>query len=95
MSDDFRKEINGSKGRYVLTRSGLEAELTFSVLSERTVIADHTDVPEGLRGTGAGAALVAHLVTDALENGFKIVPLCPFVNAERRKHPDWSDAFQV
>ncbi len=55
MSDDFHKEINGSKGRYVLTRNGLEAELTFSVLSERTVIADHTDVPEGLRGTGAGA----------------------------------------
>ena len=95
MSDDIRKEVDGSKGRYVLTRDGHEAELTFSVLSPQTVIADHTDVPDALRGTGAGAALAARLVADALESDFKIVPLCPFVNAQRRKHPDWADAFQV
>lgn len=91
----IRKEIDGSKGRYVLERDGSEAEITFSILSPETVIADHTGVPESMRGTGAGKALVAHMVEDARANGFKIVPLCPFVNAERRKHPDWADVFQV
>ena len=95
MSDDITKELDGTKGRYVLTRDGAEAEITFSVLSPQTIIADHTGVPDVMRGTGAGEALVAHMVEDARANGFKIVPLCPFVNAQRRKHPDWADAFQV
>lgn len=95
MSEAITKELDGTKGRYVLTRDGAEAESTFSVLSPQTIIADHTDVPEVLRGTGAGEALVAYMVEDAKANGFKIVPLCPFVNAQRRKHPDWADAFQV
>ncbi|MEM8958441.1 MAG: GNAT family N-acetyltransferase [Pseudomonadota bacterium] len=95
MSDEFTKELDGSKGRYVLARDGAEAEITFSVLSPQTIIADHTGVPDVMRGTGAGEALVAHMVEDARANGFKIVPLCPFVNAQRRKHPDWADAFQV
>jgi predicted GNAT family acetyltransferase len=24
----------------------------------------------------------------------KIFVLCPFVNAERKKHPEWADVFQ-
>jgi predicted GNAT family acetyltransferase len=95
LSNDIRKEVIGHKGRYVLTRDGSEAVTTLSVLSPQVVIADHTEVAEALRGTGAGAALVAHMVADARANGFRIVPLCPFMNAERRKHPDWADAFQV
>lgn len=92
---EIAKEVAGSKGRYVLTRDGAEAEITFSVLSPKTVIADHTGVPDALRGTGAGRELVEYMVADARKEGFKIVPLCPFVNAERRKHPDWADAFQT
>lgn len=95
MSDAIRKAVDGSKGRYVLTRDGAEAETTFSVLSESRVIADHTDVPDVMRGTGAGAALVAYMVEDARANSFRIIPLCPFVNAQRRKHPEWADAFDV
>ncbi len=91
----IEKVVDGSKGRFVLRRDGAEAEMTFSVLSPSTIIVDHTGVPDALRGTGAGRALVENLVRDARENGYKIVPLCPFVNAERRKHPDWADVFQV
>ena len=89
------REVDGAKGRYVLVIDGHEADLTYSRLSAQTVIADHTGVPEALRGTGAGLKLVTRLVADARAEGFKIVPLCPFVNAQRRKHPDWADAFNV
>lgn len=96
MSDPaITKDVGGSKGRYVLRQDGEEAELTFSILSPSLIIADHTGVPEALRGQGAGHALVEHLVQDARASGFRIVPLCPFVNAERRKHPEWSDVFQA
>ena len=95
MADEIRKEVNGSKGRYVLTQDGAEAELTFSVASPTLVIADHTGVPDALRGSGAGARLVERLVADAHTQGFKIVPLCPFVNRQRANNPDWADAFSV
>ncbi len=94
-TDGIRKEVNGSKGRYVLTRDGAEAELTFSIASPTLVIADHTAVPDTLRGTGTGARLVEHLVADARAQGFKIVPLCPFVNRQRAKNPEWADSFSV
>ncbi|WP_375228353.1 GNAT family N-acetyltransferase [Roseobacter sp. S98] len=96
MSDfSIRREQDGTKGRYVLVSDGHEADLTYSVLSAQTVIADHTGVPDALRGTGAGVALVSRLVEDARSEGFRIVPLCPFVNAQRRRHPEWADAFNV
>ena len=34
------------------------------------------------------------LVEDARKEGVKIYVLCPFVNAERKKPPDWADVFQ-
>ncbi len=89
------REETASKGRYVLVHDGHEAELTYSILSPQMRIADHTGVPDALRGTGAGVALVTRLVADARAEGWKIVPLCPFVNAQRRRHPDWADAFSV
>lgn len=96
MSDlEIARESDGKKGRYVLVMDGHEADLTYSILSAQTVIADHTGVPDALRGTGAGLALVTRLVKDARAEGFKIVPLCPFVNAQRAKHPEWADAFNV
>ena len=92
---DITREVEGSRGRYVIRQEGAEAELTYSVTSPTLVIADHTGVPDSMRGTGAGQALVERLGADARAEGFKIVPLCPFVNAQRRRHPDWSDVFQV
>lgn len=95
LTEEITREDDGSKGRYVLRQDGHEAEVTFSIASPQTIIADHTGVPDALRGTGAGHRLVAFMVEDARAKGFKIVPLCPFVNAERRKNPDWADAFNV
>lgn len=97
MSTDLEitREVSGSKGRYLIQRDGEEAELTFSIADPSLVIADHTGVPDSFRGTGAGRALVERLVADARAEGFKIVPLCPFVNAQRARHPEWADVFQV
>jgi predicted GNAT family acetyltransferase len=89
------REVHGSKGRYTIREGGEEAELTYSITSPTLVIADHTGVPDSFRGTGAGLALVTRLVADARVEGFKIMPLCPFVNAQRKRHPEWADAFSV
>lgn len=93
------REVSGHKGRYVIRAAkkfgGDEAELIYSITTPELVIADHTFVPDSFRGTGAGLAMVMRLVSDARAEGFKIMPLCPFVNAQRKKHPEWADAFSV
>ena len=92
---ELNREVTETKGRYVRTHDGQEADLTYSIASSQTIIADHTGVPDALRGTGAGLALVERLVSDARAEGVMIVPLCPFVNAQRRKHPEWADVFRA
>jgi predicted GNAT family acetyltransferase len=90
------REEGPTKGRYVARVDGIdeEAELTYSRSSPTLIIADHTGVPDAFRGKGVAKALVQRLVDDARAQGVKIIPLCPYVNAERRKHPEWSDIFQ-
>lgn len=99
MSAEFgiEKQVDGAKGAYVGTApdGARVGELTFSVASPTLVIADHTGVDDSMRGTGLARALVERLVADAKAEGFKIVPLCPFVNAQRQKHPEWAEVFQL
>lgn len=90
---EITREHGTTKGRYVIRRDGEEAELTYSITTPTLIIADHTGVPDSFRGTGAGLAMVTRLVEDARKEGVKIVPLCPFVNATRKKHPEWADVF--
>lgn len=92
---EVSREHGSSKGRYVIRKNGEEAELTYSITSPALVIADHTGVPDSFRGTGAGLAMLTQFVEDARAEGFKIMPLCPFVNATRKKHPEWADVFAV
>ena len=85
------KETGPTKGRYVLHEGGEEAELTWSVVSPTKIIADHTGVPDAYSGRGIAGQLARALVREARAAGVKIVPLCPYVAAWFRKHPDEAD----
>ena len=93
---DITREDSASRGRYIARLDGIdaEAELTYSRASPTLIIADHTGVPDAFRGKGVGRALVTRLVEDARAEGFKVFALCPYVKAERQKHPEWADVFQ-
>ena len=90
-----RREVTGTKGRYVIHLPEGESELTYSIAWPTLVIADHTAVAPGREGRGIGRHLLDALLADARAEGFRIVPLCPYVNAQRRKHPEWADLFAV
>jgi uncharacterized protein len=86
-----------TKARYVATADGVEGEgeLTLSKVSTTLVIADHTAVPDTMRGLGIAGALVNRLITDARAAGQRIVPFCPFVRAQAQRHKaDWADVIQ-
>ncbi len=91
------KEQGSHGGRYVAKVAGVagEAELTFTQRSPGVVSADHTGAPDNLRGTGAARALVDFMIADARREGFKIVPICPYVRAQYAKNPDWRDVMTV
>ncbi|MBU3920380.1 MAG: N-acetyltransferase, partial [Alphaproteobacteria bacterium] len=78
-------------GRYLTTLDGHTAEMTYSKAGATRLIIDHTGVPDALRGTGAGQALVKRAVEDARAAGTKIIPLCPFAKAQIGKHVEWQD----
>jgi predicted GNAT family acetyltransferase len=92
---EIREDAGPQRGRYVLTLDGQTAELTYTVASPGLRIADHAGAPVSMRGKGVGHALVRRMVEDARAQRFRIVPRCPFVEAERQKNPDWSDAFET
>jgi predicted GNAT family acetyltransferase len=81
-----------ARGEYRATVSDSDAvgRLTWVARGEAR-IADHTIVPPEIGGRGVAAALVDALVADARDEGFKIVPACSYVEAQFRRHPEWSD----
>lgn len=91
-----RVEQDG-KGRYVGRIEGIEgeAEITFTRRGPKLISADHTGAPASMKETGAALALVNYMIADARANDFKIIPICPFVKAQYRKHPDWVDVMTV
>ncbi len=65
-------------------------EMTYIWGDERMII-DHTFVLGNHRGKGVAEQLVKSAVDYARENGFKIVPVCPYVVSEFKRHLDYAD----
>ncbi|WOI53486.1 GNAT family N-acetyltransferase [Parvularcula sp. LCG005] len=97
MTIHIAKEETGSKGRLIAHVEGRDdvGDMTYSRMSPKVVIVDHTGVPDSLRGLGVGVALAERMVAWAREDDFKIVPLCPFFKAQLARHDDWKDVIQA
>jgi predicted GNAT family acetyltransferase len=82
-------------GRYVARIKGIDAEgeITFTRRGEGVISADHTGVPEAMGGRGVARRLLDFMLDDARTNGFRIVPICPYVQAQYAKHPEWAQLF--
>lgn len=92
-----RHEIDARHGRYVARVAGREgeAEIRFTHRGPGVISADHTEAPESLRGTGAAAALVGHMIDDARKTGLRIRPDCPYVLKLYARHPEWQDVMTL
>lgn len=53
------------------------------------IIFTHTEVPPALEGQGIGAKLAKYVLDYAVEQGYKIQPLCPFISAYVRRHEEY------
>jgi predicted GNAT family acetyltransferase len=55
------------------------AYLSYRELAGRILDLHHTYVPEPLRGRGIASRLTAQALEYAQDNGYRVVPSCPFV----------------
>jgi len=88
----IEREDDGIEGRYVARLApDAEGELTYRRRAPNTLVVDHTFTPPEFRGRNIAASLVERLIADARAEGSRIVPLCPYVAVQFRRHPEWAD----
>ena len=72
--------VDGERaGRLEYRRGGANVALT------------HTEVDRSFEGQGLAAKLVAAALDDLRARGLKVVPVCPYVTAYLRRHPEQRD----
>jgi predicted GNAT family acetyltransferase len=55
------------------------------------LVLHHTEVPAALEGRGLASALVAAALAWARQEGLRVRPVCSYVAAYMRRHPDTLD----
>ena len=82
---------NPDERRYELLLDGtLVGELVYRHTNGGLVLL-HTEVSASVEGRGLGSVLVARTLDDVRTRGLHIVPVCPFVQAYLRRHPEYTD----
>jgi uncharacterized protein len=82
----------GDKGHFfVETDQLLLADMVYTMAGTSTMIIEHTEVSDELRGKNAGYQLVSTAVDYARKNNIRIIPLCPFANSVFKKQPEFAD----
>lgn len=63
------------------------AEMEISI-SEDNLTVYHTEVLPKAEGKGLAKKLLATMVDHAQKNALKVIPLCPYVHAQFKRHPE-------
>ena len=59
-------------------------------LTDELVVFTHTEVEPAFEGKGVGGALARQALDEvAAEGTLKVMPLCPFITAWIKRHPDY------
>ena len=76
--------------RYELAVDGVTAYVRYR-REAGVVTFIHTKVPKALGGKGVGSRLARHVLEAARADGLHVVPICPFIAAWMKKHPEYDD----
>jgi uncharacterized protein len=79
-------------------------ELRYELVDDGTVIGQiryrrepgafalvHTEVEPAYEGKGLAGVLVEGALQDLRERGLRMIPVCPFVRAWLRRHPEYAE----
>jgi len=88
MNDIELKLNNAGRGSFVIEGDGSRLAEMEIAIQNGNLIVYHTEVAEALQGKGVASKLLVRMVAYARENKLKVVPLCPYVLAQFKRHPD-------
>jgi predicted GNAT family acetyltransferase len=82
---------NPSAFRYEILRDGEPLGFIQYCISGDRIGLGHTELLSSAKGHGVGSRLMAGALADIRERGLGVIPLCPFVVAYLRRHPEQRD----
>lgn len=82
---------NPEQSRYDAVRDGTTLGFAAYQRTEDLVVFTHTEVNPDLEGQGVGGALVKGALDHVRELGLKALPVCPFVEAWMKRHPEYAE----
>jgi uncharacterized protein len=88
--NDIQLELDqdSGKGAFVIDDNGeCIAEMVFSI-SGGNLTVFHTQVSDKLQGQGVAAKLLATMVAYARAHKLKVIPLCPYVSVQFKRHAE-------
>lgn len=88
MSHDIRH--NSDDSRFETSVDGHQCVLDYT-LDGDVITMTRVYVPPPVEGRGIAGAITRHALDYSREQGFKVVPRCPYVAAWIKRHPDYRD----
>jgi len=83
----IRVEENGYGAFYIMEGADEIAKMEVAVAGH-DLTAYHTYVVSHKEGQGLAKILLDTMISYARKNGLKVIPLCPYVHAQFKRHPE-------
>ena len=87
----MKLKVESNRMLYLNEKNMAIAEIMYTSVNTDLYIIDHTSVANGYQGKGIAKQLVRALVDKARKEGKKVMPLCPFANAEFERRIEYQD----
>ncbi|MBX3143012.1 MAG: N-acetyltransferase [Trueperaceae bacterium] len=92
MTPEIEVSYRPESKRYVAKVAGSDAEAFIDVMPGETAwVFSHVEVAPALEGKRVASRMVQAALADIRSQGLAIMPLCPYVLAYLRRHPEETD----
>jgi predicted GNAT family acetyltransferase len=87
--EEIKLELNDrGRGSFYITEGDDRIAFMEIGIGDGRLTAYHTEVSPKAEGKGLAKKLLSHMAAYAREHHLKVIPLCPFVNAQFKRHPE-------
>ena len=89
MMEEIKLELNeNGQGHFLIFENNEQlGEMEISIADDKLTVY-HTEVAPKAEGKGFAKKLLEKMVAHARMHSLKVVPLCPYVHLQFRRHPD-------
>src|SRR4051812_1654757 len=87
MDVQFRLDEKKHGAFYISEGEDQIGEMVFSIKGKNLVVY-HTEVDPKAEGKGYAKQLLAEMAAYARKNGLMVIPLCQYVHAQFKRHPE-------